>query len=176
MPQITIIGAGPAGSAAALLLARRGWDATLIEQHRFPRDKVCGECLSALGVEALQRIGLMPGLLQAGAVWLHRTIVHGREGRPAAIHLERPMLGISRAALDGLLLDAAGDSGARIRQPARCEAIVSTPRVRDRFGGLSFSLSRYSGGSERNRRLPASGPGWGSLFLGPRGANPHPNP
>jgi len=49
-------------------------------------------------------------------------------------------------------------------------------RERDSFHALFFSLSRYSGGSERNRRLPASGLGWGSSFLGAPGANPHPNP
>ena len=37
-----IIGAGPAGSSAAILLARAGWSVALIEKQRFPRRKVCG--------------------------------------------------------------------------------------------------------------------------------------
>jgi len=55
MRTATVIGAGPAGSTAAMLLARAGWSVTLVEQHRFPRDKVCGECLSALGIDVLTR-------------------------------------------------------------------------------------------------------------------------
>ena len=47
--KILTVGGGPAGALASVLLARRGHAVTLIEQHRFPRDKVCGECLSALG-------------------------------------------------------------------------------------------------------------------------------
>jgi flavin-dependent dehydrogenase len=44
--QITIIGGGPAGSAAAILLARQGYDVVLLEKDRFPRHKLCGEFLS----------------------------------------------------------------------------------------------------------------------------------
>ena len=58
MPDVVIIGAGPAGSIAAIILARAGIDVVLIEQHRFPRDKVCGECLSALGIDVLRRLRL----------------------------------------------------------------------------------------------------------------------
>ncbi|HZK80908.1 MAG TPA: FAD-dependent oxidoreductase, partial [Humisphaera sp.] len=126
MPDATIIGAGPAGSAAAILLARRGWSITLIEQHRFPRDKVCGECLSALGVDVIARLGLLPSLEPAGAVWLHHATIHGMDGRSATTPLPHPMLGVSRQKLDVLLLEAAIDAGASVLQPARCEAIESS--------------------------------------------------
>ncbi|MFZ2492997.1 MAG: FAD-dependent oxidoreductase, partial [Thermoanaerobaculia bacterium] len=43
---VAIIGAGPAGSTLATLLARRGVEVTLIDRDHFPRDKVCGEFLS----------------------------------------------------------------------------------------------------------------------------------
>ena len=42
-----IVGAGLAGSAAAIQLARAGWSVALIERQRFPRRKVCGECVAA---------------------------------------------------------------------------------------------------------------------------------
>src|SRR5436190_9184583 len=92
----TVIGAGPAGSAAALLLARQGWDVTLIEQHRFPRDKVCGECLSALGVDVLRRAGLAGRVRAGGAALLRRTLLHASQGQSAEIDLPRAMWGISR--------------------------------------------------------------------------------
>ena len=134
MNRALVIGAGPAGSLAALLLARRGWAVTIIEQHRFPRDKVCGECLSALGVQVLRRHGLFDSLVSRGAVRLERTLLHAPSGVCVEAPLPRPMWGISRTALDGLLLDAAVDAGASVVQPARCEALTpgEMPAVRVR--------------------------------------------
>src|SRR4029453_12738947 len=42
-----IVGAGPAGSTAAILLASAGWSVALIEKQSFPRRKVCGACIGA---------------------------------------------------------------------------------------------------------------------------------
>ncbi|MBC7938284.1 MAG: FAD-dependent oxidoreductase, partial [Chitinophagaceae bacterium] len=41
--DVLVIGAGPAGSSAAITLARAGLDVVLVDQHTFPRDKVCGD-------------------------------------------------------------------------------------------------------------------------------------
>jgi len=133
MPEATIIGAGPAGSAAAFLLARAGWHVTLLEQHRFPRDKVCGECLSTLGMDVLARLGLRDELLGKGAVELTHVAIHSLSGRSVRFALPRPMWGISRRVLDSALLDAARKAGSIVRQPVRCESIGPGPilRVRD---------------------------------------------
>ncbi|MDB5356186.1 MAG: flavin-dependent dehydrogenase [Phycisphaerales bacterium] len=135
-PNVTIIGAGPAGSVAAILLARGGWDVTLLEQHRFPRDKVCGECLSALGIDVLERIGLGDRLRALRPVNLTKAILHAGNGDFAITPLPRPMLGISRAVFDQFLLDEAQRAGTRVLQPARCEGLEPTRtgarlRVRD---------------------------------------------
>lgn len=121
--EVLIIGAGPAGSVAATALARRGVDCLIVEQSRFPREKVCGECLSAVGVDVLRRLGLLDSLLRSGARWLDRALLHAMDGAPATIALRRPMLGISRGTMDQILLQAAIDSGAQVRQPARCEKV-----------------------------------------------------
>ena len=121
MPSAIVIGGGPAGSVAALLLARGGWGVTLVEQHRFPRDKVCGECLSALGAQVLHRLGLFDPLVAAGAVRLTRTLLHAPSGACASANLPRPMWGVSRVTLDGLLIHAARGAGSGLIQPARCE-------------------------------------------------------
>ena len=121
-----VVGAGPAGCLAALLLSRRGWDVTLIEQSRFPREKVCGECVSALGMDVLERAGLKAQFLEVGAVRLTHAALHPPAGRAAVLPLPRPMWGLSRAALDSMLLEAARQAGAAIRQPWRCESIETT--------------------------------------------------
>src|SRR3954469_13769192 len=128
MRRVIIIGGGPAGSVAGAPPARGEWRVTLAEQHRFPRDKVCGECLSALGAEVLGRLGLFDSIRPLGAVRLGRTLLHAPSGRCAAADLPRPMWGVSRVALDGLLLNAAADAGTEVIQPARCEAIHPGPR------------------------------------------------
>lgn len=129
--DVIIIGAGPAGSLAAVLFARAGWDITLIEQSRFPRDKVCGESLSALGIDVLTRAGLADRVRALGASQLERTALHAGDGRSVSIPLPRPMWGISRRTMDATLLDAARDAGARILQPARCESANGSLAVRD---------------------------------------------
>jgi len=128
---VVIIGAGPAGSTAAILLAREpGFRVTLVEQHRFPRDKVCGECLSALGIDVLRRLGLAQAARQLDPVVFTRTAVHAPNGASLSLSLPRHMWGISRVRLDTFLLDAARGSGARLLQPARCESVDRSVAVR----------------------------------------------
>src|SRR5689334_22022039 len=112
-----IIGAGPAGSTAAIVLARRGWDVTIVEQHRFPRDKVCGECISALGMDVLLRLGIsLPD-----AVRLKHATLAAVDGREVSLALPRKMCALSRKRLDAVMLDGARDAGAKVLQPWRCE-------------------------------------------------------
>lgn len=119
---------------AAVLLARAGLTLTLVEQHRFPRDKVCGECLSSLAIDTLHRIGLTGGLRSLRPAMLRSTTIHSAAGKSFDLPLPRPMWGLSRSAFDSYLLTAAQRSGATVLQPARCEGIETKParvRVRD---------------------------------------------
>jgi 2-polyprenyl-6-methoxyphenol hydroxylase-like FAD-dependent oxidoreductase len=140
MTSALVIGGGPAGSVAALLLARGGWRVTLVEQHRFPRDKVCGECLSHLGAAVLRRLDLFEDVFALGAVRLDRTLLHAPSGVSVDVKLPRPMWGVSRTALDGFLLNAAARAGADVLQPARCESLESGPRPAVRVRDLLTNM------------------------------------
>ena len=56
--DVVIVGAGPAGSVLAFLLAQKGWEVTLLDRARFPREKTCGDGLTPRAVATLQRLGL----------------------------------------------------------------------------------------------------------------------
>jgi flavin-dependent dehydrogenase len=56
--DVIVIGAGPAGAVSACLLARRGQKVLLVDKAQFPRDKVCGSCLSARTIGFLGEAGL----------------------------------------------------------------------------------------------------------------------
>lgn len=163
--DIAIVGAGPAGSAAAYLLAQAGRSVTLFEQHRFPRDKVCGECLSATGIDVLERIGLGERLKRLSPILLSRSQIHLTSGKSLGLELPRPMWGISRRAFDSFLLDAARQAGAQVIQPARCEAIerTSQPTIRVRFLE-SNEMATWAG----NHVLIADGKGSFCLHPAPR--------
>ena len=57
-----VMGAGPAGTATAILLARAGWQVVLVEQDSFPRRKVCGECITAGTLALLDELGIGAGV------------------------------------------------------------------------------------------------------------------
>lgn len=64
--DVAVIGAGPAGSTTAALLAARGHLVLLLDRATFPRDKTCGDGLTPRAVAVLDRIGLLDGLRGAG--------------------------------------------------------------------------------------------------------------
>lgn len=55
--EIIVVGAGPAGSITAALLARHGHDVLLLDKHKFPRNKTCGDALSSRIMDILKDAG-----------------------------------------------------------------------------------------------------------------------
>ncbi len=55
-----IVGAGPAGASAAILLSKAGLSVALVEKQAFPRRKVCGDCVSASNLPLLDGLGIDP--------------------------------------------------------------------------------------------------------------------
>ena len=56
--DVVVVGAGPAGSATAAHLARRGLSVLLLEKATFPRDKICGDGLTPRAVKQLVNLGI----------------------------------------------------------------------------------------------------------------------
>ena len=106
--DVLVIGAGPAGAAAALRLARLGLRVLLVDRGRFPRPKVCGCCLSPAAVSELAALAL-PAECEPPAVPLHAVWIASR-GREARIDTSGGST-VSREALDSLLVQAAIRAG-----------------------------------------------------------------
>jgi len=112
--DVLIVGSGPAGSFAALTLARQGARVALLDKAAFPRDKACGDLVGPRGVQMLTDIGhSLPGGLNVGDM-----IVVGPTGRrvrlPSAVGHTYPGHGITitRVAFDASLQNAAVEAGA----------------------------------------------------------------
>jgi menaquinone-9 beta-reductase len=103
--MITIAGAGPAGSSAALASLEAGASVEIFDPSRFPRHKVCGEFLSPEVAELLPDLPACPRIY---SVRLHFE-KHRKQWR-----LTDPAYGLSRYALDQFLLNRALHRGARI--------------------------------------------------------------
>ena len=61
LSDVAIVGAGPAGTAAAITLARAGRQVVLVDKATFPRDKFCGDGLTVGALRLLEQLGLEPG-------------------------------------------------------------------------------------------------------------------
>lgn len=116
--DVLIIGAGPAGSACASVLARAGVDVLLVDQHPAGRDKTCGDGLIPDAHKALARLGVLDEVMRRAQPVAHVACIGPRGGR---IDVPGSLAVLPRKELDALLLNAAQQAGARFEQ-ARFEA------------------------------------------------------
>lgn len=129
MVRVRVLGAGPAGGAAALMALREGATVELYEKSPFPRHKVCGEFLSPESARLLDRIGVWNGFAARAARMPRMRLCFGE--REKLGHLPDPAYGLSRSALDQLLLATAIENGAVHRREKGSEqgpTIVATGR------------------------------------------------
>jgi geranylgeranyl reductase family protein len=119
--DVLVVGGGPAGSACAQALARAGRDVLLVDQHEFPREKVCGDGLIPDALAALRRLGVFDEVMTHAQPARHVACIGPRGGR---IDVPGALAVLPRRILDDILRRSALAAGARWDAPARFEAPI----------------------------------------------------
>jgi geranylgeranyl reductase family protein len=120
-----IVGAGPAGSTLAALLADQGHAVLLLDAAEFPREKLCGEYLSAGSVEVLRQVGVLDEV-QRMAYPIHGMRVCSPNGTTFVAHYPEGQYGLAvrRTQLDHLLLEHARQKPVECLQEFRVERLI----------------------------------------------------
>jgi len=126
--DVVIVGAGPAGTTAAITLARAGRSVLVVDKAAFPRDKCCGDGLTTLALRELDALGFDPSTVPN---WrdVHAAWLRSPSGREVCVPLpDGPGVYAAttpRRELDAALVDLARDAGADVREGVAIEAITN---------------------------------------------------
>jgi len=125
--DVIVVGGGPAGAAAAVMLKQRGHDVLLLDEARFPRDKVCGEGVSPEAWRLIEELGATRAVQDLAPYPLRGMAVTAADGtcfrgdyRGAA----RPGFAVRRVRFDRVLLDRARAAGVEVREGMKATGLL----------------------------------------------------
>jgi geranylgeranyl reductase family protein len=130
--DVLVIGSGPAGCAAGIVLARRGIQVTVVDRAVFPRDKTCGDAISNHGVEILKSLGAWTRIERGPHAVVARAAAVFPDGTRVTREYASPGYIVPRYHLDDALRLALEESGARLLQG---RSVTRLTRERERFTG-----------------------------------------
>jgi geranylgeranyl reductase family protein len=116
--DVLVVGAGPAGTAAALTAHERGLDVVIVDKAAFPRDKTCGDGLTTSALRLLEGLGIAAPTIP-GYTTVTEAVLVSPSGRQ--VHLPIPDAGehssvVRRADLDAALVDRMRANGIDVRE------------------------------------------------------------
>jgi menaquinone-9 beta-reductase len=124
--DVVVVGAGPAGSVAALVLARAGARVRVIDRATFPRDKLCGDTLNPGSLSILDRLGIGPSVREC-ALPISGMVVTGPGAQVCADYPDGLRgMSLTRRRLDQLLVEAAISAGACVETGVAVTEPVTT--------------------------------------------------
>lgn len=136
--DVIVVGAGPAGAAAAAVLAQKGCDVLLLDRELFPRDKICGDAVPSGAIELLYRLGMKDKILAAQQreefYPLQKMRLISTRGYEVKATFKKGLAGADsfvapRKYLDAVIQQHAVDSGAEFRQAQVKAPIIETDQV-----------------------------------------------
>ncbi len=117
--DVTIVGGGPAGSSCAAFCALAGLHTLVLERERFPREKVCGDCLNPSSWSVLERLALTRRVLGLPHSKLTSVEFIAIDGHKVIVDLptgDDCEISVKRSLFDDLLLRRAREVGALVRE------------------------------------------------------------
>jgi menaquinone-9 beta-reductase len=124
--DIVIIGGGPAGSTTALYLSNIGYDITLIEKKKFPRETLCGEFLSKEVTDILKELNIFKEFVSLKPNQLKSFRAVNDSGTELHSDLNFEAYAMKRSIFDSLLLENAKEQNVNIIQPAIVRSVSKT--------------------------------------------------
>ena len=120
-----IVGAGPAGSSSAILLATAGWRVLVLEKATFPRRKVCGEYISGAAWPLLDELGIGARVAAVAGPEVRRVGLFADNHVASASMPGAGCRGraLGREHFDTMLVERARECGAEVREGAACDRI-----------------------------------------------------
>ena len=126
--DVAVIGAGPAGSAAAITAVEHGRSVVMLDKARFPRDKTCGDGLTANAMRLLQHLGLSRAEFETTApATVRETVLVSPRHRRVVLPIAQDGVHaavVERRSLDAALVDLARRRGVDVREGCEVEKII----------------------------------------------------
>lgn len=150
--DVAVVGAGPAGVATAITLARSGREVLLVDKATFPRDKCCGDGLTTGALRLLEELGLDPAAVPSWTP-IDDVVVRSPSGREVTYPLPRGQGQFAavarRADLDAALVDLARVAGVKVADGHGCDsALADHDRITLEVGGIGPVAARYAVGAD----------------------------
>src|SRR3954466_15988152 len=157
MFDVAIVGGGPAGSSTAAFCAMAGLRTLVVEREKFPREKVCGDCINPACWPILGRLELTDCVRSLPHGKLERVDFIGIGGGRLSVELpegDEGEIAIKRSQFDQALLERAIALGAEVVQTATVTALSSpdprTEHWKISAGDKNFNARTLIGADGRN--------------------------
>jgi menaquinone-9 beta-reductase len=152
--DVAIVGGGPAGSSCATSCALAGLQTIVLEREKFPREKVCGDCLNPSCWPVLERLGVAQPVRNLPHSRLTSVKFIAIDGREVIVDLptgENCELSVKRSLLDDLLLRRARELGTDVREQTVVTALTKNGSWKiETAAGETFQAGILIGADGRN--------------------------